>query len=244
MRSGVGIFWGALLALVLAWSPGPALALQNYSAVKRALYEDVFAKERRTLYCGCPFDANRRPALQACGYRSPGGGTRSKRVEIEHVVPASWIGAGRACWTQKICRDREGRTFKGRKCCLAIDPAFRAAYQDMHNLWPTIGEVNEARSNYRFGLIDGELRVFGRCDVEIERHRRMVEPRPAIRGDIARTGLYMEAMHGIRLNAAQRDLYETWHREDPPDTEERRRHRLIERLQGRHNPWIGKPATM
>lgn len=244
MRSGVGILCGAMLALVLAWSPGPASALQNYSAVKRALYEQVFTQDRRTLYCRCPFDAGRRPDLQACGYLSPGGGERSKRIEVEHVVPASWIGQGRTCWTKKICRDGNGKAFKGRKCCLKTDPAFRAAYEDMHNLWPTIGEVNEVRSNYRFGLIDGERRSFGRCDVEIERRPRMVEPRPEIRGDIARISLYMEATHGVELDVAQRHLFEAWHREDPPDAAEWHRQVIIERLQGRHNPWIDKPATM
>jgi deoxyribonuclease-1 len=244
MRSGVGILWGAMLALVLAWSPGPALAFETYGAVKRALYEEVFATNRRTLYCGCPFNAERRPDLQACGYLSPGGGKRSKRIEVEHVIPASWIGAGRPCWTEKICRNSHGDSFKGRKCCLQIDPGFRRAYMDLTNLWPTIGEVNEVRSNYPFGLIEGERRVFGRCDVEIERRRRMVEPRPEMRGDIARIGLYMEAVHGIRLSAGQRRLFQDWHRDDPPDAEERQRHTIIKDLQGRHNPWIGDPPAM
>lgn len=244
MRSGVGILPGVLLLLALVLSPGPASASETYAAVKRALYEKVFAEHRETLYCGCPFDAEKRPDLRACGYVSKGDGARAKRVEIEHVVPASWIGAGRTCWTKKICRDAKGRAFKGRKCCLALDPAFRSAYQDMHNLWPTIGEVNEVRSNYRFGIIDGERRDFGRCDIEIARKARLAEPRPEIRGDIARIHLYMEATHGIGLSRAQRQLFQAWRRNDPPDAVERRRHGLIEALQGRSNPWVGRPATM
>ena len=244
MRSGVGILLGALLTLVPASLPGPAMALDSYAAVKRALYDQVFAEDRRTLYCACPFDADRRLDTGACGYVSPDGGERSRRVEVEHVVPASWIGAGRICWTQKVCRDAKGRAFKGRKCCLAVDTAFRAAYQDLHNLWPTVGEVNEARSNYRFGLIEGEHRAFGRCDVEVEQATRRFEPRPEIRGDVARIGLYMEATHGVRLSDAQRRLFRAWHRDDQPDAEERRRHRVIEGLQGRRNRWVMQSATM
>lgn len=251
MRSGVGILLGALLTLVPAVMPGPALAyespapmLKSYAAVKRALYAQVFVDDSRTLYCSCPFDAERRPDLAACGYVSLDGGERSRRVEVEHVVPASWIGADRSCWREKICRDAKGRAFKGRKCCLAIDPAFRAAYQDMHNLWPSVGEVNERRSNYRFGLIDGEHRIFGRCDVEIDRRTRRAEPRPAIRGDVARISLYMEVTHGVRLSDAQRRLFEAWHRDDPPDAMEWRRNERIDRLQGRRNPWISQPAAM
>lgn len=244
MRSGVGILLGVTLALVSAWSPGPAWAFASYAAVKRALFDEVFAGDRRTLYCGCPFDADRRLDLSACGYVSPKGGERRGRVEVDHVVPASWLGAGRPCWRQKICRDAKGKAFKGRKCCLAIDPAFRSAYQDLHNLWPTVGEVNQIRSNYRFGLIDGEQRAFGRCDIEIDRSARLAEPRPEIRGDVARIGLYMEAAHGVRLSDAQRRLFDAWHRDDPPDDAERRRNDAITRLQGRTNPWIGAPATM
>ena len=244
MRSGVGIVTAAVLMLVPAWPPGPAFAFQNYSAVKRALFDQVIAEDRQTLYCGCPFDTDRRPDLETCGYVSPGGGERSRRIEVEHVVPASWIGRGRACWQEKICRDSRGRAFKGRKCCLAIDPAFRRAYQDLHNLWPTVGEVNERRSNFAFGLIEGERRTFGRCDVEIDKRARLAEPRPEIRGDVARINLYMEATHSIHLDAHQRHLFETWHRGDPPDASERLRNQRIWRLQGRRNPWISEPATL
>ncbi|MEZ5930582.1 MAG: endonuclease [Alphaproteobacteria bacterium] len=245
MRSGVAVTVGiALLMLVPVCLPGPASASDSYAAVKRALFEQVFAEDRRTLYCGCPFDAERKPDLAACGYVSPSGGVRAGRVEVDHVVPASWIGAGRPCWQEKLCRDAQGRAFKGRKCCLAIDPAFRAAYQDLHNLRPTIGEVNERRSNYRFGLIDGEARDFGACDIEIDGTSRRAEPRPEIRGDVARISLYMEAVHGVRLSAGQRRLFQAWHRADPPDAAEIRRHDAIERVQGRTNPWIARPASM
>lgn len=238
MRSGVGTVFGALL-LASVIAPGPALAIENYQTVKRALYNKVFASTRKTLYCRCPFDAERRLDLGACGYLSPGGGERARRVEVEHVVPASWIGEGRACWRNKICRDAKGRHFKGRKCCLRTDAAFRDAYQDLHNLWPTIGEVNEQRRNYRFGLIDGEQRRFGQCDIEIDRRTRRAEPRPEIRGDIARINLYMARTHDIRLSADQRQLFELWHRADPPDAEERHRNEAIKRIQGKANPLVG-----
>lgn len=244
MRSGVGIGIAAGLTLASAGLPGPALAFESYAAVKRALYDQVFAEDRRTLYCGCPFDADRRPDLEACGYVSPGSSERARRVEVDHVVPASWIGAGRTCWTQKICRNTKGRTFRGRKCCLAVDPAFRRAYQDLHNLRPTVGEVNERRSNFAFGLIEGERRTFGHCDVKIDKRTRIAEPRPEIRGDVARISLYMEAVHGIRLDAHQRHLFEIWHRADPPDALERLRNQKIGRLQGRQNPWISRPTKL
>ncbi len=242
MRSGVGILLGALL-LASVITPGPAFAYVSYHSVKQTLYDQVFGSTRRTLYCQCPFDARRRLDLRACGYFSPGGGERARRVEVEHVVPASWIGEGRACWQKKICRDGKGRFFKGRKCCLKTDAAFRDAYQDLHNLWPAVGEVNEQRRNYRFGLIEGERRDFGRCDVEIDRKAKLAEPRPEIRGDVARISLYMAHHHHIRLSAEQYHLFEVWHRTDPPDAEEQRRNEVIKNIQGTANPYISGPNS-
>lgn len=238
MWSGVGALCGAILMLVPVIVPGPALAFESYAAVKRVLYDKVFAVDRRTLYCRCPFDAARRPDLGACGYRISGNAERAGRVEVEHVVPASWIGAGRRCWREKICRDRRGQAFKGRKCCLRTDAAFRAAYQDLHNLRPVIGEINDRRRNYRFAVIDGERRAFGRCDFEVDPSSQSVEPRPEIRGDIARISLYMAETHGIRLSPTQRDQFRAWHRADPPDEIERRRSRLISGFQGRGNRFV------
>lgn len=237
MRSGVGTLLGALL-LASVISPGPAFAFKSYQAVKQALYEQVFAETKKTLYCACSFDKNRKLDHGACGYRSPGGGERARRVEVEHVVPASWIGGERACWRKKICRNNKGHYFKGRKCCLKTDAAFRLAYQDLHNLWPTVGEVNDRRRNYSFGLIDGEKRHFGLCDMEIDQSARLAEPRPEVRGDVARINLYMARRHHIHLSADQRHLFEIWHRADPPDEAERRRNELIGKLQGTTNPYI------
>ncbi len=67
---------------------------------------------------------------------------------------------------------------------------FRYMEADLHNLQPAIGEVNGLRSNYSMAMIPGEKREFGKCDVEIEGSK--VEPRPDIRGDIARTYMYMD----------------------------------------------------
>jgi deoxyribonuclease-1 len=85
---------------------------------------------------------------------------------------------------------------------------FRYMEGDLHNLQPAIGEVNGLRSNYSMAMIDGEAREFGACDVEIA--DRKIEPRPAIRGDIARIYLYMEASYPGRgiVSDKNRPLFE------------------------------------
>ena len=50
------------------------------------------------------------------------------------------------------------------------------------------------RSNYAMAMIEGEQRQFSACDVEIA--ERKIEPRPEIRGDMARIWLYMGQREG------------------------------------------------
>ena len=40
---------------------------------------------------------------------------------------------------------------------------------DMHNLFPTVGEVNGDRSNFVFGEIDGEERKYGNVTLKLQR---------------------------------------------------------------------------
>ncbi len=101
----------------------------------------------------------------------------------------------------------------------------------MYNLYPAIGEVNGLRSNYSMAMIPGELREFGVCDVEIS--RKKIEPRPEIRGDIARIYMYMDQVYPGRgiISGKNRKLFEAWSREDPVNEWECERARRIERIQ-------------
>jgi deoxyribonuclease-1 len=214
---------------------------EHYGITKRQLFEVVYADRRETFYCACRFDEAKRPDLAGCGYLPVRDGERAHRVEVEHVVPASWLGRGRRCWSEPICTDAKGRPFKGRACCLEVDEGFRRAYADLHNLVPAIGEVNEARQNWPFDIVPGEVRAFGRCDLEIDRATDRVEPREAIRGDIARIHLYMERVHGVDLAPDLRARMRSWHLADPPDALERTRDARIGNLQGTRNPLVTSP---
>ena len=106
---------------------------------------------------------------------------------------------------------------------------------DIFNLYPTIGEVNGRRSNYSMGIIEGEKREFGKCDVEIK--SRKVEPREEIRGEIARTYMYMDSVYPGRGIISKKNwkLFEAWHKSDPVDEWECERARRIEKIQGNRN---------
>jgi endonuclease I len=136
------------------------------------------------------------------------------------------------------CVDSKGRSFKGRNCARKMVQLFRYMEADLYNLQPAIGEINGLRNNYSMEMIPGEQRVFGACDIEIE--NRKVEPRPEIRGDIARTYMYMEQAypgHGI-ISQSNQKLFAAWAKLDPMDDWERERARRIEAIQGNRNPFI------
>jgi deoxyribonuclease-1 len=87
-------------------------------------------------------------------------------------------------------------------------------------------------------MLPGEPREFGSCDIEIS--DRKVEPRPDIRGDIARTYLYMHQAypgHGI-ISRSNQKLFEAWDKEDPIDDWERERAKRIDGIQGNVNQFI------
>lgn len=160
-----------------------------------------------------------------CGVAFPGGGRRG--LNIEHVFPMSWVTRSLDCGRRKECRE--------------TSPRFNRIEADMHNLYPSRADVNDARGSFRFGEISGERRVFGDCDFELDTRQRAVEPRAASRGEIARAMFYMHHEHGLTIFRRQGEMLQRWHLQDPPSEEERQRNDRIEKIQGNRNPYIDRP---
>lgn len=156
-----------------------------------------------------------------CGYHFR---PYDRRVNAEHVYPMSWVTRQLRCGGRERCRHTSAR--------------FNLIESDMHNLYPALAEVNEARGAMAYGEIPGEHHLFENCDFEIDFHKRRVEPRPQARGRIARAMLYMADTYGLTLYKRQRRLMERWNREYPPDEAERGHNRRVKALQGRGNPYI------
>lgn len=147
-----------------------------------------------------------------------------RQVNIEHVFPMAWVTKSLGCGKRQQCRANSRR--------------FNRIEADMHNLFPARRDMNKARGAMAYAEIPGENGLVPGCDLEIDTRRRLVEPRPAVRGDIARAMLYMAQRYDLKLYARQRQLLLEWHRIDPPDAVEQRRNDVIERLQGQRNPYI------
>ncbi|HXH03457.1 MAG TPA: endonuclease [Candidatus Competibacteraceae bacterium] len=227
----------------VAVNPGdlPSTA-RSFSGAKSLLYQEVYADHRKTFYCGCDYDENLNVDLDGCGLGALKNISRARRVEAEHIFPAAQFGNFRQCWREPEafaeCRKPNGKTLSGRQCCEEVDPLFRAAHNDLMNLYPVVGEVNAQRKDYNWGMVPGEKREFGRCNIEVEADIRRAEPPESVMGDIARTMLYMEATYGFRLSDQDRQLFTAWNRQDPPDAWEQERNRRIARIQGRGNRFI------
>ena len=200
----------------------------SFQKSKKILEKKIYPDHRTTFYAGCKFDARKHIDWQSCGYSPRKRAKRGKRVEWEHVVPAWEFGHQMQCWQHG-----------GRKNCVKTSEKFREMEGDMHNLRPSIGELNADRSNYRYGMLPGELRRYGSVDFEVDFKARVAEPRPEVRGDIARTYFYMADRYGLHLSRKQKQLFNAWDKSDPVDQWESERNCRVKAIQGNANPYIG-----
>ncbi len=241
----------AASALLMA---SPALAQQqsatpdSWQSAQRTAREDVYEDHQFTFYCNCPYALDGTLLEGACGYEARNPTTssgeidaRAHRVEWDHVVPVSRFGQARACWRDResfsACRKPDGTLMSKRDCCYEVDAEFRAMHNDLQNLQPSIGELKADKNDLTYGTIDGEARNYGACDFEVD--EEIVEPAAEDRGAIARTFFYMERVWRMQLTQNERELFETWASEDPPDSWELERDRRIEMEQGMGNPVFG-----
>ena len=221
--------------------------ISSFSKAKKLL-KKAYIGNQQTFYCSCNYSyiqvKGKETSLinpSSCGYtpRNPitkKGKTneRSTRIEWEHIVPAENFGRQFKCWTEghERCVKSNGKSFKGRQCCSKVNDQFRAMEADPRNLVPAIGELNGDRSNFRYGMIEGEPRAYGKCDFEVDFKHRVAEPKEDIRGDIARTYFYMRDTYGMVIGKKDLRLLEVWNKEDPEDVVEKRR---IQKIQSINN---------
>ena len=153
-------------------------------------------------------------------------------LNVEHVYAASWM------------KETAGCAGESRERCRQISDRFNRMEADLHNLYPSLDEINRARSNHLFGMIDGEDREFGSCDFERDTAARIAEPRPIARGNVARSIFYMHTEYGAPIDPSMVDLLRRWHCEDPPSAQEHRRNNTIEVIQATRNPFVDNPRIV
>ncbi|MBL8946344.1 MAG: endonuclease [Myxococcales bacterium] len=225
----------------------PARALPKTLALgdAEAKAAELHAAHRQSFFCGCSYTPQMRTIRQSCGYKTRADDSLAHDIVWTRVVPPDAFGAHRTCWTTESCRRDDGTSFGGIECCRKQDPVFAAMEADLFNIVPAIAEVAKDRSDFPFGEIKGEERMYGACDIEVDGAKRVAEPPERVRGDIARVYLYMRAAYGdeLKVPADQWTRFETWQAEDPPDDWERQRAAAIMAIQGVRHPLLDAPAA-
>ena len=219
-------------SLLLALFSPVVLAFQGIEAprtfqeAKKVAWK-LYAGHEKTFYCGCEYKGNR-VDLASCGYQPRKNAQRAARVEWEHVVPAWVIGHQRQCW-------KNG----GRDNCTDSDPVFAAAEADLHNLVPSIGEVNGDRSNFALGMVTGKPTQYGACPMMVDFKAKTAMPPEHARGASARIYLYMADRYKLRLSNLDRRTYEAWNRQYPVSEWERWRNQATACAMGWGNDYVG-----
>lgn len=205
----------------------------TFSKSKKLLRKEVYHDQIKVgeFYCGCQWrwvgSSGGRIDFNSCGYRTRAQPTRAARIEWEHVVPAHNFGNARQCWQKG-----------GRKNCQKTDPLFNEMEADMHNLVPSVGEINADRSNYRYRVLKGTPLQHGKCEFRVDFKRRAVEPRDAVKGQAARIYFYMHDRYKLKMSSSQRKLFTAWNKQYPVSQWELERDRRIQKIIGHSNPFI------
>jgi len=223
------------LAIIAGLFHLPSIAApQSFEKAKIELRQKVYhdRNDDGDLYCGCDWQwmgrSGGRVDLASCGYEVRADRNRAQRIEWEHVVPAWVMGHQRQCWQKG-----------GRENCKSTDPVFRVMEADMHNLSPSVGEVNADRSNYQFGMLTSTPKQYGgTCPTKTDFKQRVTEPRNEVKGQIARVYFYMHDRYNLSMSRQQQQLLMAWHKMYPVSDWERERDRRIARSMGHHNPFV------
>jgi len=102
----------------------------------------------------------------------------------------------------------------------------------MHNLFPSIGELNAGRKNYRYDFKLPARGQYGQCKFNVLFKQRRARIREEIRGRIARDYLYFHKHYKMKFSKQELKKYQAWNKEYPPTAWEIER---ITKVQGNIN---------
>lgn len=141
----------------------------------------------------------------------------------EHLLPRAWMGSKRS-------------------------KNFKYIEADLHNLFPSEIKTNSRRAHLPFGEVTGQPSYRIGLDSmigESSQGEEVMQPRPQVRGDIARALLYMALRWDLPLNKYQPlEILQKWSNFDPPSQREERRDQEIYHLQGNRNPFVSCPQLV
>ena len=238
------LFLSLLLLTTLLFS-----ANESFSKSKKELRK-IYRDHQITIYCDCKYnykDKNNMIDKESCGYiprikitKKGKINQRANRIEWEHIIPAENFGRQFSCWRDgdPKCVKKDGRAYKGRKCCEKVSKEFRIMQADMHNLFPAIGELNGDRSNFKYDFELATTGQYGECRFNVDFKARRARVKEEIRGAIARDYLYFNKQYNMKLSKQELQKFNAWNKQYPPSNWETERNKRIEKVQGNMNLFI------
>lgn len=119
---------------------------------------------------------------------------------------------------------------------------------DLHHLYPTQSRINAERGNYPFAEVTRERNLM--CD-ESESGSPATgeggtyfEPPSTHKGNVARSMFYFSIRYKMEIDPVQEHFLRQWHKEDPVDLAEKKRHEGVVKLQRNRNPFIDNPSLV
>jgi len=217
--------------------------IESFSRAKKLLPQ-VYQGMEKTFYCNCQYQG-KALLTESCSYRPrKTASKRARRIEWEHIVPASDFGRSFKVWREghSSCVAKNGKKFRGRNCARKVSVEFRRMEADLYNLVPSIGEINNIRGNKPAGKVLSRIKdnTLPGCSTRIS--KEFVEPANEIKGFVARVYKYMHHAypgHGI-ISRKNQKLFDAWDRQYPPGREEKKRAEKIFKLQGNKNHFVLK----
>ena len=76
----------AFAAVLLLSSQSIAAVPSSFNAAKRIAEDQIYYDQDTSFYCGCQFNFETGPNLEACGYDIRKQPQRASRIEWEHVL--------------------------------------------------------------------------------------------------------------------------------------------------------------
>lgn len=133
---------------------------------------------------------------------------------------------------------------------------------DLHHVFPTDGFVNNKRSNFPYGTVNGAVSwtaqngaKLGKSNTYPNYTLNVFEPIDSFKGDVARNYFYMstryqgedagwdnwEMANGANLKDSAIALLLRWHHNDPVSAKEIKRNQAVYLIQNNRNPFIDYP---
>ena len=204
-----------------------AQLVRDYAPVRLVNDAERYSVARRWMY----LNVERRDIMGGRGVQGLYTGTEfmtppdwlpdSGIVNTEHVMPRAALDS-----------DRRSRRYEHQQ-------------SDIHNIYPTDPDVNNARGDTPFGEVSRPDERFGLASIGDDgRGQTVFEPRAERKGDVARTLMYMAARWGLGLDGEELVIARAWHAMDPVDDWEQGRNDSAAQVQGNRNPFVDCPALV